>query len=401
MKKILFISGSIGLGHITRDIKIANQLREANKGIEILWIADHPATAVLEAEGESIHPNAAKLRSYTALAEAEAKQSGTYTCNILEGLAKTAGIAEERVNMIFNVIKDEKIDLVIGDETFELFSSLLDHPEKKTFKFVAITDFIEAQSLGFNLKTMLISAAVNRFWCRMLQARGSAWDEFVFIGEGEDIEDKLYGLRKPNRRKLASEKISIVGYVIAFNPADYKDKALLRSRLKYDSGPLVLCTIGGTSIAKPLLDLCSQAHVLARKKIPNLKTVLVGGPDVDPATLPSLDGIERKTFVPRLYEHMAAADLVITSGGGTTTLELTALQKPFLFFPLEKHFEQMIEVAGRLKRHGAGVRMSFPRTTPEILADSIVELVRKEVQYKEIPLDGARKAAELISKHLI
>lgn len=58
-------------------------------------------------------------------------------------------------------------------------------------------------------------------------------------------------------------------------------------------------------------------------------------------------------------------------GGGTTTLELTALRGPFLFFPLEGHCEQEVTVAGRLSRHGAGVRMSLVATSPAGLADAI------------------------------
>ena len=32
---------------------------------------------------------------------------------------------------------------------------------------------------------------------------------------------------------------------------------------------------------------------------------------------------------------------------------MTALRRPFLYFPLEGHFERQIHVANRLERHGA------------------------------------------------
>ena len=112
------------------------------------------------------------------------------------------------------------------------------------------------------------------------------------------------------------------------------------------------------------------------------------------------DGIEVRGYVPALYEHLAACDLAITQGGGATTLELTALRRPFLYFPLEGHFEQQIHVAHRLNRHGAGVRMSFRETSPETLAAAVLENLGRDVEYTEINVNGAETAAELIHNML-
>jgi UDP:flavonoid glycosyltransferase YjiC (YdhE family) len=102
--------------------------------------------------------------------------------------------------------------------------------------------------------------------------------------------------------------------------------------------------------------------------------------------------------VPRLYEHFAACDVAIVQGGGTTTLELTALRRPFVYFPLEDHFEQNLVVARRLARHGAGERLSYRDTTPETLAEAVVGQLGHEADWPHIPADGARLAAELIRK---
>jgi UDP:flavonoid glycosyltransferase YjiC (YdhE family) len=82
-------------------------------------------------------------------------------------------------------------------------------------------------------------------------------------------------------------------------------------------------------------------------------------------------------------------------------LELTALRKPFLYFPLEGHFEQQVHVAGRLARHGAGVRMSYSQTNPTSLAEAVIANIRKEVDYPHIPTDGAQKAAELLTSRFL
>jgi predicted glycosyltransferase len=56
MKKILFISGSLGLGHIARDLAIAKELRSQIPDIEIQWIAYEPALSVLIKAGEKTVP---------------------------------------------------------------------------------------------------------------------------------------------------------------------------------------------------------------------------------------------------------------------------------------------------------------------------------------------------------
>jgi hypothetical protein len=56
MKKLLFISGSLGLGHVGRDIEIAKMLRKSNPVVQISWLAESPATNVLKQAGEMLLP---------------------------------------------------------------------------------------------------------------------------------------------------------------------------------------------------------------------------------------------------------------------------------------------------------------------------------------------------------
>jgi len=94
--------------------------------------------------------------------------------------------------------------------------------------------------------------------------------------------------------------------------------------------------------------------------------------------------------------YFAACDAAVVQGGGTTTLELTALRRPFVYFPLEYHFEQNLVVAERLHRHGAGERLSYAGTTPEGLAEAVFGQLGREAGWPSIPADGARLPAELI-----
>jgi UDP-N-acetylglucosamine:LPS N-acetylglucosamine transferase len=123
--------------------------------------------------------------------------------------------------------------------------------------------------------------------------------------------------------------------------------------------------------------------------------VLICGPGIEPDAL-DVPEVDVRGYVPRLYEHLAASDLAVVQAGGTTTLELTALQRPFVYFPVEGQREQEIVVAGRLARHRAGIRMSRATATPADLARTISENLDADVDHASIPLDGAERIADIV-----
>jgi UDP-N-acetylglucosamine:LPS N-acetylglucosamine transferase len=82
--------------------------------------------------------------------------------------------------------------------------------------------------------------------------------------------------------------------------------------------------------------------------------IVVASPRIDPATLPRHDGLEIRPYVHELYRHLAVCNLAVVQAGLTTTMELTAARRPFLYFPLAHHFEQSYHVRHRLDRYRAG-----------------------------------------------
>ena len=77
-------------------------------------------------------------------------------------------------------------------------------------------------------------------------------------------------------------------------------------------------------------------------------------------------------------------------------MELTALGRPFIYFPLKDHFEQQDYVDFRLKRYKAGVRMDFDNTSPFQLAEAIASNMGASVDYRPVNTGGAKKAASMI-----
>lgn len=404
--RVLYISGAIGLGHVNRDIAIARELRREVPGIAIDWLAGDAARDVLAAAGEPLLPEAAQYT--TGMGTVEGASEG-FTLNLadprrqlfsvagLRGLLSFKRDVETNVRIVADVTRRRAFDLVVGDETFELALAFARNPALKTAPFALITDFIGVEAMTRGWLERLVVRVANRGWTALLTAPHSPADRLLFIGEPEDVPDVPLGPGRPSRRELARAVVAFLGYVLPFDPAAFADRTSLRVRLGYGSEPLMVCTVGGTTVGAPLLQLCADAAPLVRRRVPGARFVLVCGPRLPTSAIRAPAGVEVRGYVPRLHEHLAACDLAVVQGGGTTTLELTALRRPFLFFPLEEHFEQQVHVAERLARHGAGVKLRYSRTTPQLLADAICAHSATEVSYPPIGTDGARRAASVLA----
>jgi UDP-N-acetylglucosamine:LPS N-acetylglucosamine transferase len=92
-----------------------------------------------------------------------------------------------------------------------------------------------------------------------------------------------------------------------------------------------------------------------------------------------------------------------------TTAELSAVQTPFLYVPLEGHSEQEQHIHQKMKREGAGKPLNFRETGPADLAEIIVRNLEEggtpeTMQDRGAPhlkrFNGAEKAAEAILREI-
>ena len=93
-------------------------------------------------------------------------------------------------------------------------------------------------------------------------------------------------------------------------------------------------------------------------------------------------------------------DLALVQGGLTTTMELAAARRPFLYFPLRNHFEQNFHVRQRLDRYGAGRCMDFATSDPDAIAAAAAEELTRPIDSHPVESDGAARAAQLIAQML-
>ena len=207
-----------------------------------------------------------------------------------------------------------------------------------------------------------------------------------------------FGADLPMMRDWVPKHFDFAGYVIGEHPEAFGPREELRRKLGYRADERVcIVTVGGSGVGTHLIRRILQSYPIVRTRLPELRMILVAGPRIDPASLNAPDGVDVRAFVPDLDRHLAACDLALVQGGLTTCMELAAAGTPFLYFPLRNHFEQNFHVAHRLDRYGAGRRMEFATSTPDMIADAMVEELKVPTAFKPVEADGAARAARMLA----
>ncbi|HWM63428.1 MAG TPA: alpha/beta fold hydrolase [Solirubrobacterales bacterium] len=390
--RALYISSPIGLGHAQRDIAIAREMRRLNPDLQIDWLAQDPVTRVLEAEGEHIHPASAHLANESRHIESE---SAEHDLHCFHALRRMDEILAANFMLFHDVVRDERYDLWIGDEAWELDYYLHENPGEKRVPFAWLTDFVGFLPMDErNEREGFLTADYNADMVDHVAEHPEVRDMALFVGNPDDIVPERLGPQLPAIRDWTERHFDFTGYVTGFDPADLGDRTRLRSELGYgDDERVCIVTVGGSGVGADLLRRVIASFPAAKERIPDLRMIVVAGPRIDPASLPSHAGLEVVPYVHNLYRHLAACDLAVVQGGLTTAMELTAQKRPFLYFPLRHHFEQNFHVRHRLERYGAGRRMDFDDSPPERIAAAIAEEIGRDVEYRDVEVDGAARAA--------
>jgi pimeloyl-ACP methyl ester carboxylesterase len=398
-KRALYISSPIGLGHAQRDVAIADELRKLHPDLEIDWLAQHPVTAVLEARGERIHPGSRHLANESGHIESE---SAEHDLHCFQAIRRMDEILLANFMVFHDIVRDDHYDLWIGDEAWELDYYLHENPEQKRAAYVWLTDFVGWLPMpDGGEREAFVTADYNAEMIEHIARFPRVRDRAIFVGNPADVVPDTFGPDLPLIRDWTEEHYDFAGYVTGFDPADFADRESLRAELGYAPDEQVcIVTVGGSGVGGDLLRRVIEAFPEAKERVPALRMVVVAGPRIDPAPLPQAEGLEVRRYVHELYRHLAACDLAVVQGGLTTTMELTANRRPFLYFPLGHHFEQNFHVRTRLQRYGAGRCMAFDETTPESVGEAIAAEIGRAVEYRPVETDGAARAAAHIAELL-
>ncbi len=398
-KRALFVSSPIGLGHARRDIAIARELRRLHPDLEIDWLAQHPVTAALDAAGETVHPASRELANESHHIESE---SAEHDLHCFQAWRRMDEILVANFMVFHDLVQERPYDLWIADEGWEIDYYLHENPDEKRAAYVWLTDFVGWLPVADGGEhEAALTADYNAEMIEHIARFPRVRDQAIFVGNPEDVVADRFGPGLPAIADWTRENFDFSGYVTGFDPAEFADRERLRAELGYRPGEQVcIVTVGGSGVGRALLGRVIEAFPEARRQVPDLRMIVVAGPRIDPASLPAHDGLEVRAYVPDLYRHLAACDLAVVQGGLTTSMELTANRRPFLYFPLRHHFEQNFHVRHRLDRYRSGRRMDFETDTPDVIAAAIAEEIGREVDPVPVETGGAARAAGRIAELL-
>jgi pimeloyl-ACP methyl ester carboxylesterase/predicted glycosyltransferase len=390
-KRALCVSSPIGLGHAWRDVAIARELRRLVPGLQIDWLAQAPVTHVLEACGERIHPASAQLAGESRHIAASARG---HELDVFGAWRRMDEILLANFMVFHDVVRSEDYDVWIGDEAWELDHNLHENPELKTAAYVFLTDFVGwLPTAGGGADEAALTADYNAEMIEQIARFPRVRDRAIFVGSPEDVVPGTFGEGLPEIRPWVEEHFDFSGYVLA--PGDPVSAA------GFGAGDRVcVVTVGGSGVGESLLERVVAAAPEARRRVPGLRFLVVCGPGIDPRRVTAGEGVEVVGYVHGLPALLATCDVAVVQGGLTTCMELAAAKRPFLYFPLARHFEQTRHVRHRLERYGAGRAMDAATATETEIATAIAEAAGSAPATADVERDGAARAAALIAEVL-
>lgn len=395
-KKALYLSSPIGLGHGRRDIAITRELRKIHPDLQVDWLAQDPVTRLLEESGEHIHPLSSRLASETRHIEIE---SGEHELNAFQAIRRMDEVLIANFMIFQDAVGEGGYDLVIADEAWDIDHYWHEHPELKKSALAWFTDFVGYVPMpSGGEREAYLATDYNAEMIEHVERHPNVRDRAIFVGSPEDIIPLSFGNGLPAMCDWVPKHFDFSGYIIGEHPQTFASRDELRHALGYQPDERIcLVTVGGSGIGLSLIKRILQSYLLARALLPQLRMIVVAGPRVDAQSLYVPVGVEVKAFVPDLDRHLAACDIALVQGGLTTCMELTAAGTPFIYFPLKNHFEQNFHVAHRLDRYGAGRRMEFSSSTPEVIAAAIASVLNAPSPFIRVEADGAARAARMLS----
>ena len=388
-RRALFVSSPIGLGHARRDIAIARELRALVPGLEIDWLAQHPLTAALAAAGERVHPASGRLASESGHLE---RAAGEHTLDVFQAIREMDEILLANYMVFRDLTREQPYDLWIGDEAWDVDHFLHENPEDKRAPFVFLTDFVGWLPLPEGgEREAFLTADLNAQMLEQVARFPCVRDRALFVGDADDVVPGSFGPGLPAIREWVERNFEFCGQVTGDAPAPAE---------RDGDGPLCVAAVGGSAVGAALLERLVAGYEAAAEQVPGLRMLAVAGPRVDRERLRAPAGVEVRGYVPELDRVLAGCDVALVQGGLTTGMELVAAGRPFVSFPLKRHFEQRIHVAHRLARHGHTRALEVEDATPDGVGRAIADALRAPVDYRPVAPGGAARAAARIAELL-
>ena len=353
-RRALFVSSPIGLGHARRDIAIARELRALVPGLEIDWLAQHPLTAALAAAGEHVHPASRGLASESAHLE---RAAGEHTLDVFQAIREMDEILLANYMVFRDLMREQPYDLWIGDEAWDVDHFLHENPEDKRAPFVFLTDFVGWLPLPEGgEREAFLTADLNAQMLEQVARFPCVRDRALFVGDPEDVVPGSFGPGLPAIREWVEGNFEFCGQVTGDPPAPAE---------RDGDGPLCVVAVGGSAVGAGLLERLVAGYEAAAEQVPGC------GCSRSPARASTASACARPpgsrcaATCPSSIACWRAATSRSSRAASPPAWSSWPPGRPFVSFPLKRHFEQRIHVAHRLARHGHTRALEVEDATPD------------------------------------
>ena len=382
-KRALYISSPIGLGHARRDVAIADELRTLHPDLQIDWLAQHPVTALLERRAASA--SIRRRRGWPTSRPTSRTRPASTTCTRSRRSAGWTRSSSTTSWCSTTSSSDEHYDLVIGDEAWDVDYFLHENPELKRFAFAWMTDFVGWLPMpdGGDAEAAL-TADYN---AEMIEQRARfrrVRDRSIFVGDPDDIVPDASGPACPAIREWTDGELRVLRLRHRLRPGRVR-RPRARCGPSSATGPTSGCASSPSAAPASAATCCAASSTPCPPPAAWSTACASWWSPVHASTTraPPAQGVSLPPVRPRALPPPRRLRPRRRAGGLTTCMELTANRRPFVYVPLQHHFEQNFHVHHRLQRYGAGRRLDYDEAAdPDSLAKVIADEIGRTVDYR-------------------
>jgi len=284
-----FFSSPIGLGHVTRDIAIVNNL----KNVSINFVTGSGAAKILKKLEYKVNDiyNPPSFIVENGMLNNQTK----WLWNYFQYYKNCKKISEK-------IIKINNSDLIISDEDF----ASLTVAQNLKIPNILITDVLETKF------TKGIASLIERKMNKSMMNIIKNCDVVIIPEEGHD-----------------QGNIKRVGPIVREINVSREE---LREKFSFNKTTIIV-SVGGTDAGLFLIEKSIESILKINQDI---EIVVVSGPAISK----KFSNVRNLGFVDNLHELIFASDLIISLAGKSTIDEAKAYGTPGIFIPIKGHFEQ-------------------------------------------------------------
>ncbi len=314
-QRIIFFTSPIGLGHASRDIAIAEKLKQCLDG-EILFVSGgsaHELISRAKFSGFDLYkPPPFSVKSGTL------HNSFIWLMKYMIYYHKSKKIAKEVLSKHLHANS-----IIVSDEDF---ASLAVNNNMTPLKKVLIYDILEHSASAYHTISNKNNLGETHFTSGFIHRFEKKMNERIrhLINKCDKVIIPDFGENKDN--------LEYVGPIVREIKAN---RTTIRNNLGLTRKTIVLCA-GGTDAGTYLIQRSLKAYEKLRTRF-DLELIIISGPKI---RLTDSSDFRNLGFIDNLHEYIYASDLVVSLAGRSTIDESIVYGTPGIFIPIKDHFEQ-------------------------------------------------------------